>query len=397
MVNVDIADLNVLYDAYRASFKCSPWKEQSQKYELDVLYNLVEIKKRLETKTYKTATRSEFVISERGKKRFIHGSNMDDKTVRHALCDNILVPSLKPYLIHNNGASQKGKGVSFTRGQIEKDLHNFYLEYKSNDGYIGFIDLSKFYDNIQHDKVKELLYPKISESYYWLLDEIFKAFEIDVSYMTDEEFAHCLDVKFDSIEYHTLIPDELKIHQKMMKKSVDIGDQVSQDVGVFFPSVIDNYAKIVKGCKRYGRYMDDIYIICKDRDELKAIMNELIQQAENIGLFVNKKKTRICKLSSTFKYLQIKYSLSDKGKVIKRINPKAVTRERRKLKSYKRLLGIKKITYDRIEQSYKSWMGAYAKLMSKKQIKHMKSLYIDLFGKDPRWKKPQLNSKMVQK
>ena len=44
---------------------------------------------------------------------------MRDRVVRHLLCDDILNPILKPYLIHNNGASQKGKGVSFIENKAK--------------------------------------------------------------------------------------------------------------------------------------------------------------------------------------------------------------------------------------------------------------------------------------
>jgi hypothetical protein len=85
--------------------------------------------------------------------------------------------------------------------------------------------------------------------------------------------------------------------------------------------------------------------------------------------------------------LQIKYYVTSTGKVVKRINPKAVTRQRRRLKAYKRILDNGEIPLEDIELSYKSWMGDYTKLMSKKQIANMKQLYKDLFGKETRWKK----------
>lgn len=82
----------------------------------------------------------------------------------------------------------------------------------------------------------------------------------------------------------------------------------------------------------------------------------------------------------------LKYFLTDTGKVVKRINPKALTRERRKLKAYARLLYKEEISYSAIEQAYKSWMGAYAPIMSKKQIRNIKKLYKELFRKEPQWK-----------
>lgn len=384
---MEIADMNVLYDAFRASMKGSSWKREPQKFEHNWMEELADLKHELETRTYKTLQGTEFKLNERGKIRHIHGGRMRDRVVRHALCDRILGPCLKPYLIHNNGASQKGKGLSFARKQFEKDLHNYYLKHGSNDGYIGFVDLSKFYDNIRHDLIKQLVYPKIPEDTWWLMDEILSTMEVDVSYMTDEEYGKCLEEKFNSVWYYETIPKEQRTGKRFMKKSVNIGDQVSQDIGVFFPHRIDNYAKIVRGLKLYGRYMDDIYFICETREEAVSVIEGIKESAESIGLFINERKTRVARLSENYRYLQIKYTLSDTGKVIKRINPKQVTRERRKLKAYKRLLDKGVVPYEDIEQAYKSWMGGYAPMMSKIQRMHMKELYKELFGKEPRWKK----------
>lgn len=392
-----ISDMNALYEAFKASMKGSAWKEEPQRFEIDFLSEITRLHQELESRTYKTSPGTEFTLNERGKIRYIHGSRIRDRVVRHSLCDEELAEALKPYLIHNNGASQKGKGISFSRNMFERDLHNYWLENRTNEGYVGFIDLSKFYDNIQHEKIKELIDPKISEFSQWLLGEILSTFEIDVSYMDDEEFSHCMERRFNSVEYHEKISDEQRTGEKFMPKSVDIGDQVSQDIGVFFPTRIDNYAKIVRGCKRYGRYMDDIYIIAESKEYVESVIAGIKVEAEKLGLFINEKKTRVVKLSSTYKYLQVKYSLTETGKVIKRINPKSVTRERRKIKAYKRLLDKGEMLYEDIEQAVKSWVGTFARLMSKKQIKNMKALYKELFGKELIWKKQLSHSKTVLK
>lgn len=382
-----IADMNVLYDAFRASMKSSAWKEEPQRFETNFLSEITALQRELENRTYKTLPGTEFTLHERGKIRHIHGGRMRDRVVRHALCDNVIGPALHPYIIYNNGASQTGKGVDFARRMFEQDLHNYWLEHRTNEGYVGFIDLSKFYDNIQHDKAKEAICPKIDEFSAWLLSGIIDTFKIDVSYMSDEEYAGCLQRKFNSIEYFETVTPKMKTGDKYMAKSVDIGDQTSQNIGVFYPTPIDNYATIVCGHRRYGRYMDDIYIIHHDRAVIERTIAGITQKATELGLFINEKKTRICKLSDTFTYLQFKYFLTDTGKVVKRINPKSVTRERRKLKSYKHLLDRGEMSYDSIKQSYKSWMGRYAKYMSKKQVQNMKALYKQLYKEDPRWKK----------
>lgn len=381
-----LTDLNLLYDSFLASLKGSAWKEEPQRFEIDFLSEIVKLKKEIETREYRTSKGTEFTLNERGKIRHIHGARIRDRVVRHAFCDGELEQVLRPLLIHNNGASQKGKGLTFSRRMFERDLHNFYLKYRNNDGFIGFVDFSKFYDNIRHDLIREMIGPRISEEGRWLLDEILRTFAVDVSYMTPEEYAGCMSRRFNSVEYYERVPLELRTGERFMPKSVDIGDQLSQDIGIYFPTPIDNYVKIVRGCKWYGRYMDDLYIICKDRAELLDVIRGVIAEARAMGMFINEHKTRVARLGDTYKYLQIKYSLTASGKVIKRINPKAVTRERRRLAAYRRLMDRGRMSYEDIEQATRSWMGDYARIMSKKQINHMKARYFALFGKELSWK-----------
>lgn len=379
-------DLNELHDAFRASMRGSSWKPEPQRFEQDFLTEIRKLQKELGTETYDVSPGSEFILNERGRIRYVHGNIMRDRVVGHWICDERINPAIQPYLIYNNGASQKGKGLSFSRGLFEKDLHNYYLKTRSNQGYVGFVDMSKFYDNILHEVAREILQPKVDEFTFWLFSCILDTFQIDVSYMSDDEFDHCLEILFNSIEYHKTIPKEQMTGEKFMQKSADIGQQVSQSIGMFYPLRIDNYAKIVRGCKYYGRYMDDIYIIGPTREYVRSVIDGIKQEADKLGLFINDKKTRIVSLDSTYQYLQIKYSLLESGKVMKRINPKSVTRERRKLKAYKRLIDKGLISYEAVEQAYKSWMGTFARLMSKDQVDHMKTLYKELFGKEISWK-----------
>ena len=366
--------MDLLYKAFLASMRGSSWKAEPQHFELDILNELTKLSDELTDRTYETSQRRAFITRERGKTRYIHSSRIRDRVVRHALCDNVITPTFQKYLIHNNGASQKGKGLSFAREQFERDLHNYWLEHRSNDGYIVILDFKKFYDNMRHDLIKEIADPKMDEFSAWLFDKIVDSFSVDVSYMTDLEYARCMDDIFDSIAYHKLDPK--RTGEKLMRKSVEIGDQVSQNIGIFFPIRVDNYAKIVRGLKYYGRYMDDIYFLCQTPEEAHDIIRGITKSAEEIGLHINDRKTVIAKLSQTFTYLQIRYTLLPSGKVMKRINPKTVTRERRKLKAYKRLIGAGKISYEDVENAYKSWLGNFYKIMSKRQRKKSQRNYI---------------------
>lgn len=170
-------------------------------------------------------------------------------------------------------------------------------------------------------------------------------------------------------------------------KYMDIGSQPSQNIGIVYPYRLDNYAKIVKAVKGYGRYTDDSYAIARTREELLELLDGLEKEAKEYGLIINRKKTRIVKLSSEFRHLQVCYSLTETGRVIRKISPKNITRERRKLKAYKRLLDSGRIDYATVENAFKSWLGSHWKYMSHDQVYNMSSLYYELFGRRPKWKK----------
>ena len=382
-----LTDANYLYESYLRSRKNSQWKPDTQKYGMNWLYHLAELQKQLQNKTYRTKPRSEFIQNERGRKRVIISKKMDDKIVRHVLCDEILSPQIDPLLIHDNGASRIGKGIDFSRKRFDKHIHDYVRTHGSNNGWILLGDFSKYYDNILHSRIKEILSPFLADDEQWLLEEITSQFKLDVSYMSAEEYVHVMEEKFNSLIHYERKRSSDISGEKFLNKSVDIGDQLSQIIGIFYPNQMDHYIKTVCGEKYYGRYMDDWYIISDDKQKLKDYITKIAEYVKPFGIFINEKKTRIIRLDKEFTYLQTKYKITPTGHINKRIPKKAIIRERRKLKKYRIKLDQKLMTYEDIENAYKSWMGIFYKKMSFVEIQNMKDLYKQLFGKDPRWKK----------
>jgi hypothetical protein len=369
----NISDLNKLYRAYLESKRGSSWKPQVQMYEMDYLAKLVATSNELESHTYYARKGSSFIVNERGKQRNIRSNPFSDRVVRRSLCDECLTPTLRQYLIHDNGASLPGKGISFTRRRFEQHLHEFYRKH-GNEGYILLIDFSKYYDNIQHQKLRDKIKKYIKdEEILWLFDKVLENFKIDVSYLNDELYSKCLDMKFDGDKQSKLNPKYLT-GEKFMEKSLAIGDQVSQICSIFFPTEIDNYCKIIRSIRFYGRYMDDSYIISNE------MLNEITKIANKLGIFINEKKTRIMKLNQPFTYLKLRYKLTSTGHLVKRINPQAVTRERRKLKKYRGLVDDGRMSLEDAKASFKSWYGSYEKLLSYRTKNNMRALYNELFA-----------------
>ena len=140
-----------------------------------------------------------------------------------------------------------------------------------------------------------------------------------------------------------------------------------------YPIPIDNYIKIVRSVKFYGRYMDDSYVIHESKEFLEDLLQEIIRIAQSIGITVNTHKTRICKLSSMWRFLQIQYSLTETGRVIQKINPKRLTCMRRKMKKL-----VHKLSEKQFEDWYQSCFCNHYRVMSNQQRDNLNALYKEL-------------------
>lgn len=375
-----ITNEDILYNSIIKAVEGSKWKPRSQKAIKNVVSLIFSIADMLRDRTYVSNENDHFITFERGRQRYIETYNIPDRTVRHAICDYIFAPLIKEKIIYDNSASVIDRGVDFARQRFETHLHKYYRSHGSNEGYILFGDFSKYYDNIRHDIAKQQLIDLVDgdEFVSWILDVIFSGFEVDASELSDEEYQRIDKGILNKLEYPY---DKNKRPTKTFKKSISIGDQLSQQIGIYYPHEIDNYIKIVRAQKYYGRYMDDWYIMSDSKEELNDLLAEITKQAKDIGLTVNVDKTRIVKMDSTYKWLQIKYSLTNTGKVIKRINPVRVTKMRSKLKKLAQKVQNEESNYIDVEIFFKSWMGSYYKVMSKDQRLGLLSLYEELFDK----------------
>ncbi len=115
-----VSDLNVLYDAFKASMKSSSWKRDPQRFERDFLSEIVKLHDEIEDRTYKTSESHVFITHERGKARLIHGGRMRDRVMRHALCDSVLNPTFDRYIYMTTAQARRAK-ASTLRGNVLRE------------------------------------------------------------------------------------------------------------------------------------------------------------------------------------------------------------------------------------------------------------------------------------
>ena len=336
-----VYDFESLYRAYRKARRGKRWKGAAAKFEVNLLEALALLSEQLRTKKYQLSPYNTFKVYE-PKERVVMSNSYKDKVVQHALCDNVLEPRIAPSFILDNYASQVGKGTHFGLERLEEFMRKFY-RVNGVDGWVLKCDISKYFYTIRHDALKLLIR----------------------RYITDPDCLWLLDMIIDSTEGNVGIP---------------IGNQSSQLFALLYLSPMDHFIKEKLGIKFYGRYMDDFYLIHKDKEYLRHCWKEIEKHVNAIGLSLNA-KTCISPLKNGIDFLGFHTYLPETGAVIRKVRRKSKNNARRKLKKMHSLLEAGRITPDTVAQSYQSWRGHASKGNCYHLIRNMDQYYNTLFGK----------------
>ena len=339
----ELTTLEKLNNAFYECAKVSHWKESTQRYKSNLLIKNTELQDDLRNGNYRVSKTTDFIINERGKIRDINAPAVRDRVVQKVLCQQILIPYLSKPLIYDNYASLKGRGTSFARKRMVV-LHHRFLR-KHENGYILQIDIKKYFNSIDHDVLKEMVRERIHEP---------------------PEIMELIDYVIDT--------------SSNTGKGLNLGAEAPQIFAIYYLAGLDNYIKSVRGVKYYGRYMDDMFILSESKDELKDLLTDIKTELKKVKLEVNDHKTHITPIRHGFTFMQIKYNIIGQ-KVIKRPTRAKITRERLRLKRYKKKLEDDKMSPVDIFNSYKSWRNAVLKdcPQSRRSIRHMDRLYMKLF------------------
>lgn len=304
-------------------------------------------------------------IHERGKTRDIHAIMIDSRVVQGAVCDYCITPLTQPSLIYDNPASTKGKGVTHARKRVEKFLHDLIKE-QGTDGYILTYDFSGYFDSIPHALCREKLAKAgLDERLQDLTMHFIKMYVAqDISELDDEK------TKAELME--ALANDQLT--------GCTLGSQISQNMALVVPNELDHTVKDEEATKGYCRFMDD-GLATGTKNRLQALMQgKIMPITERLGLKINPKKTHITKMSKGVTFLKIRYIATETGKLVKKIAKEGVTRMRRKLKRFRRLVDIGKMRLDDAFSAFRSWFGNAEQIaQTYRQRKEMLKLYNHLF------------------
>lgn len=310
-----VIDFENMYKAYRKA-KCGKgYKKSAAKFNVMALEGVNALIEQLRNKTYKLAKYNEFKVYE-PKERIIQTTSFKDKVVQHSLCDNVILPKLQNIFIYDNCAGQKGKGTLFGLDRLSVHMKEFYKRYGMN-GYILKCDITKFFYNISHEQLKDIV-------------EYHFSYDLDICWICD--------LFIDSTE----------------GKGIPLGNQINQGFALLYLDGMDKLIVGELGIEYYGRYMDDFYLIHPDKEYLKYCLGVITEFLKTLDLTLNS-KTQIFPFKNGVNYLGFHTYVTDNGKVIRKLKNQNKRNAKKKYRRMAKLVKEGKLPIEKFNASYSAW------------------------------------------
>lgn len=288
----------------KKSCKNVRWKTSTTTFEINGLKNTTKSIIEIQTGRYKISEYREFEIFE-PKRRSIKATRIKDRQIQRSLCDSSIYNDITKSFIYDNAACQIGKGTDFALNRLNTHLRKFYNLNKTNNGWYLKCDIHHFFESINHDILKIFVSKQIKDKL---------------------ELEMCL-----------------KIIDSFGEKGLGLGSQLSQLFALLYLNELDHLIKENLHIKFYIRYMDDFILVHDNKYELKKSLQFIKNYLNSIGLELNK-KTTIGKINNGIIFLNWKFILTDKGKIIRQQTRQRTNNRLRKLKRLKHRYDIGLLT-----------------------------------------------------
>ena len=131
--------------------------------------------------------------------------------------------------------------------------------------------------------------------------------------------------------------------------------------------------------KGYGRYVDDFYLIHKDKKHLQKCLVIIRDYLSEYGLELNE-KTQIFPLRNGIDFLGFHTYLTDTGKVICKVRKRSKDNMKRKMKKYAKDYKAGLISIEKARLSYGGWRAHASYGNTHHLIQDMDRYYEKLFG-----------------
>jgi len=292
----------LLVDIVRAYHDARKHK-RGRGYQLDFEFNLedrlVSLRDDLFNGTYIPLPSTCFIVHE-PKMREVFAADFRDRIVHH-LFYNYTHVLFERTFIYDTYSCIKGRGIHFGIERLKHHIRSVSAGY-SKPCYILKLDIKSYFMNIDKHRLLKICRDTLGKMRHRISDVDGKTWESVLDYSF-------LDYLLESIIFADPVKDCIllgDVHdwEKLPKekslffthpcKGLPIGNLTSQLFSNIYMNVFDQYVKRGLGCRHYGRYVDDAYIVSDSRSMLKSVIPKIKAFLDSeLGLCLNPDKLKI--------------------------------------------------------------------------------------------------------
>lgn len=250
-------------------------------FEENWMQNCVTLHKELSDDTYKIGKSIAFAVT-RPKLREVFAADFRDRIVHHLIIGR-LEPLFEEYFINDCYNCRKGKGTLYGFNQLHKYIKECSEDY-TKDCWILKGDMKGFFMSIHKPTLWKMLEAFINERYkgkgkkqlLWLTKIVaLHSPERDCTIKGDRKLLESL-------------PADKSLFTCGEDYGLPIGNLTSQMFANFYLSGFDHWMK--DKFKYYGRYVDDFYIICRDKKALLDILPKARKYLSELNVTLHPRK-----------------------------------------------------------------------------------------------------------
>lgn len=246
-------------------------------YELDYESRLIALRDRINNRTYKPGKSICFVVT-RPRYREVFAAAFEDRIIHHWIALR-LEPLFEEVFSPRTFNCRKGKGQLYGIKMLKRDIEECSDNYTTSC-YCMKLDLQGFFMSIRRAMLANMIDKFIVERY--------KGKDIeDLRYLCRVVVLHepekCCE-RHSPKSYWNFLPANKSLFTNGEGLGVAIGNLFAQLFANFLLNVLDWYLQQDLGFEYTGRYVDDFYIIHRDKARLLAAVPKIRELLAKYGL-----------------------------------------------------------------------------------------------------------------
>lgn len=250
----------------------------AQAFEEDVERNLCALRERLLAGDYKPGRSIAFVVTH-PRPREVWAAGFEDRVVHHLLYNHI-APRFEASFHAGSAACIAGRGTLYAARRLEHQVRSITHNWARPAWYLK-CDLANFFVGIDKTVLRAQLQARVHEPFWRQL--------------TDTVLMHDPRTDFEW-RADMRVLERVPPHKRLLNAPPDTGLPIGNLSSQFFANVhldaLDQRAAHQLRCTRYGRYVDDFYLLHESADWLNAARDDIAAYLPRVlGAHLNDRKT----------------------------------------------------------------------------------------------------------